>query len=73
LFSSIQVKKVPVYFVVFIFLRTEKCHFSFSQDLRMLQKRYFGTTAGEIARLVPMFEMTRRGLQDAIAVLRGRK
>jgi hypothetical protein len=39
----------------------------------MPQKRWFGTTAGEIARLLPMFEMTRRGLQDAIAVLRGRK
>jgi uncharacterized protein with von Willebrand factor type A (vWA) domain len=38
----------------------------------MPQKRWFGTTADEIARLVPMFEMTRRGLQDAIAVLRGR-
>jgi hypothetical protein len=35
------------------------------------QKRWFGTTAGEIADLVPMFEMTRRGLQDAIDVLRG--
>jgi uncharacterized protein with von Willebrand factor type A (vWA) domain len=39
----------------------------------MPQKRWFGTTAGEIADLVPMFEMTRRGLQDAINVLRGRK
>ena len=37
----------------------------------MPQKRWFGTTAGEIADLVPMFEMTRRGLQDAINVLRG--
>ena len=37
----------------------------------MPQKRWFGTTAGEIADLVPMFEMTRRGLQDAIDVLRG--
>jgi hypothetical protein len=39
----------------------------------MPQKRWFGTTAGEIADLVSMFEMTRRGLQDAIDVLRGRK
>lgn len=38
----------------------------------MPKKRWLGTTAGEIACLVPMFEMTRRGLQDAIAVLRGR-
>jgi hypothetical protein len=39
----------------------------------MPQKRWFGTTAGEIADLVSMFEMTRRGLQDAIDVLRRRK
>jgi hypothetical protein len=37
----------------------------------MPQKRWFGTTAGKVADLVPMFEMTRRGLQDAIDVLRG--
>jgi hypothetical protein len=37
----------------------------------MPEKRWFGTTAGEIADLVPMFEMTRRGLQDAIDLLRG--
>ncbi|MUG96396.1 hypothetical protein F7734_30245 [Scytonema sp. UIC 10036] len=34
--------------------------------------RWAGTTAGEIARLVPMFELSRRGLQDAVSVLRGR-
>lgn len=38
----------------------------------MPRSRWTGTTAGEIAHLVPMFEMTRRGLQDAIGVLRGR-
>ncbi|WP_260675909.1 MULTISPECIES: hypothetical protein [Nostocales] len=38
----------------------------------MPKKRWFGTTAYEIARLVPMFEVSRRGLQDAIGVLRGR-
>ncbi len=38
----------------------------------MPEKRWFGTTAGEIACLVPMFEVSRRGLQDAIGVLRGR-
>jgi uncharacterized protein len=38
----------------------------------MPEKRWFGTTAGEIACLVPMFEFSRRGLQDAIGVLRGR-
>ncbi|MCA1992403.1 MAG: hypothetical protein LDL41_10250 [Coleofasciculus sp. S288] len=37
----------------------------------MPRDRWHGTTAGEIARLVPMFEVTRRGLQDAINELRG--
>ena len=36
------------------------------------RKRWLGTTAGEIARLIPMFELNRPGLQDAISVLRGR-
>jgi uncharacterized protein len=34
--------------------------------------RWANTTAGEIARLVPMFDMSRRGLEDAINTLRGR-
>lgn len=38
----------------------------------MPRKRWLGTTAGEISLLVPMFEVSRRGLQDAIGVLRGR-
>ncbi|NJM73479.1 MAG: hypothetical protein HC862_27025 [Scytonema sp. RU_4_4] len=38
----------------------------------MPKKRWFGTTSGEIAHLVPMFELSRRGMQDAIGVLRGR-
>ncbi|MEH1826584.1 MAG: hypothetical protein V7L22_14650 [Nostoc sp.] len=38
----------------------------------MPKKRWLGTTSGEIARLVPMFEGNRRGLQDAVDVLRGR-
>jgi uncharacterized protein len=38
----------------------------------MPRSRWNKTTAGEIARLVPMFELSRRGLQDAIGVLRGR-
>lgn len=38
----------------------------------MPRSRWHSTTAGEIARLVPMFELSRRGLQDAIGVLRGR-
>ncbi|MBX9257271.1 hypothetical protein H1Q63_25675 [Desmonostoc muscorum CCALA 125] len=38
----------------------------------MPKKRWLGTTAAEIADLVPMFEVNRQGLQDAIAVLRGR-
>ncbi|WP_211178494.1 MULTISPECIES: hypothetical protein [Brasilonema] len=38
----------------------------------MAKERWFGTTAGEIARLVPMFEFSRQGLDGAIDVLRGR-
>ncbi|MGI8504544.1 MAG: hypothetical protein ACR2LR_25960 [Hassallia sp.] len=39
----------------------------------MATERWFGTTAGEIARLVPMFELSRQGLDSAIDVLRGRQ
>lgn len=38
----------------------------------MPRARWRSTTAGEIAQLVPMFETTRRGLDDALEVLRGR-
>jgi uncharacterized protein len=38
----------------------------------MAKERWFGTTAGEIARFVPMFEFSRQGLDGAIDVLRGR-
>ncbi len=38
----------------------------------MPKKRWFGTTAGKISTLVPMFEATRPSLQDAISVLRGK-
>jgi uncharacterized protein with von Willebrand factor type A (vWA) domain len=38
----------------------------------MPKKRWQKTTAGEIAHLVPMFELSRRGMQDVIGVLRGR-
>lgn len=38
----------------------------------MPKQRWAGTTAGEIARYVPMFEATRQGLDQAIDVLRGR-
>ncbi|MEH2089088.1 hypothetical protein [Nostoc sp.] len=38
----------------------------------MATERWFGTTAGEIARLVPMFEVSRQGFDGAIDVLRGR-
>jgi uncharacterized protein len=37
----------------------------------MPRSRWLGTTSGEIARLVPMFEFSRRGLDRAIGVLRG--
>jgi uncharacterized protein len=38
----------------------------------MPRTRWYGTTGGEIGRLVPMFDISRRGLDDAISVLRGR-
>lgn len=38
----------------------------------MPKKRWLGTTSGEIARLIPMFEVNRQGVQNAIDVLRGR-
>jgi uncharacterized protein len=38
----------------------------------MAQERWLGTTAGEVADDVPMFEMSRRGLDAAISVLQGR-
>ena len=37
----------------------------------MPRSRWESTTAGQIERLVQMFEFSRRGLQDAIGVLRG--
>lgn len=37
----------------------------------MPRYRWFGTSAGQIARLVPMFELTRQGLHNAISTLRG--
>lgn len=37
----------------------------------MPRSRWGSTTAGQIERLVPMFEFSHRGLQDAIGVLRG--
>ncbi len=38
----------------------------------MPRSRWLGTTAGEIAHLIPMYEVNRQGMQDAIDVLRGR-
>ena len=35
------------------------------------RSRWLGTTSSEIANLIPMFEVSRRGLQDAVGVLRG--
>jgi len=37
----------------------------------MPRYRWFGTTANKIAQLVPMFELSRQGLHNAIGVLRG--
>ena len=58
---------------------TEKFLYQLKQRVRyiawvnpMATERWFGTTAGEIARLVPMFELSRQGLDSAIDVLRGR-
>lgn len=56
---------------------------AFVQQLKQFVRRYAwlnpmpndrwpGTTAGEIARLAPMFEMSRRGLDAAISALQGR-
>ncbi|MBW4476941.1 MAG: hypothetical protein KME54_08700 [Tolypothrix brevis GSE-NOS-MK-07-07A] len=59
---------------------TEKFLYQLKQRVRyiawvnpMATQRWFGTTAGEIARLVPMFELSRQGLDSAIAILRGRQ
>jgi uncharacterized protein with von Willebrand factor type A (vWA) domain len=38
----------------------------------MPRDRWSGTTAGAIAQLVPMFELSRQGLLQAIDVLRGK-
>ncbi|ODH02965.1 hypothetical protein A4S05_21765 [Nostoc sp. KVJ20] len=38
----------------------------------MPKESWKGTTAQEINKIVPMFEFSRRGLQDAVGVLRGR-
>ncbi len=38
----------------------------------MLRARWVGTTASRIMRSIPMFDLSRRGLDDAISVLRGR-
>lgn len=38
----------------------------------MSEDRWASTTAGEIAQRVPMFEMSRKGMEGAIDVLRGR-
>jgi hypothetical protein len=38
----------------------------------MPESRWAGTSAAEITRLVPMFEFTRRGMDAAIDILRGR-
>ncbi|HEY9626107.1 MAG TPA: hypothetical protein V6C84_02290 [Coleofasciculaceae cyanobacterium] len=55
------------------FLRRLKRHVRYVAWLNPMPKnRWTGTTAGEIARYVPMFEGTRQGLDQAIDALRGR-
>lgn len=55
------------------FLRQLKRHIRYVTWVNPMPKtRWARTTAGEIARYVPMFEGTRQGLDQAIDVLRGR-
>ena len=55
------------------FLRRLKRHVRYVAWLNPMPKpRWAGTTAGEIARYIPMFEATRQGMDQAIDVLRGR-
>lgn len=55
------------------FLKQLKQHVRYVAWLNPIpKKRWLGTTAGEIAGLVPMFEATREGLDSAINALRGR-
>ena len=58
---------------------TEKFLGQLKQEVRymawlnpMPYSRWAGTTAGKIMRSIPMFDLSRRGLDDAISVLRGR-
>lgn len=59
--------------------RTEKFLTQFRQQIRylawlnpVLTKRWAGTTAESIQQIIPMFDISRRGLDAAISVLRGR-
>jgi len=55
------------------FLRQLKQHVHYVAWVNPMPKtRWAGTTAGEIAPYVPMFEGTRQGLDQAIDILRGR-
>lgn len=55
------------------FLKQLKQHVRYVAWLNPIpKKRWLGTTAGEIAGSVPMFEATREGLDSAINALRGR-
>jgi hypothetical protein len=38
----------------------------------MPRSRWTGTTAAEIAKILPMFEMSRRGMDEAVRALLGR-
>ena len=58
---------------------TEKFLERFKQQFRyiawlnpMPRERWSGTTANEVMQSVPMFDLSRRGLDSAISVLRGR-
>ncbi|MDZ8027637.1 MAG: hypothetical protein RMX97_23480 [Nostoc sp. DedQUE11] len=51
------------------FLRKRVKHIAWLNP--MPRSRWFGTTANEIAKSVPMFELNRHGLDNAISILRG--
>ncbi len=54
------------------FLKRFKQQFRYIVWLNPMPRfRWSGTTAGEVMKSVPMFDLSRRGLDDAIGVLRG--
>jgi len=55
------------------FLEHLKLHFRYLVWLNPVPRsRWSGTTAGQIMQVIPMFQMSRQGLDQAINILRGR-